>query len=631
MKLGKAFSDNVIIEKKTQSRFSKTTRGPWWLGAGRALMFAIILFIALFILSLRLFELTIIQGHTYRAWADENRTKELIRHAPRGILYDRTGMPLVANIPHFRLLKPCEKNTAETCVDRLTKEEGEDMQKKGLPNGNFLEVDYQRQYLYPEATAHVVGYTGEITEDELKDDYYVLRKYGRGDRIGRIGAEAVFEDRLRGRDGKELIEVDAAGKIIRTLGRDNEVSGEDITLSLDAKLSQVARDAFPKGQKGAVVVTKPDTGEVLVLYSSPSFSNNEFASGMSASEYDDLVNDPARPMFDRAIGGVYPPGSTFKLVTSIAGIEEGVIRKDTLVEDTGVIKIGPYSFPNWYFLRNGGTEGLVNVVKALQRSNDIYFYKIGEALGIDRLAKWAKRVGIGKPLGIELSGEAEGLMPDAAWKVRHFTDPADVVSKNNLWYLGDTYHVAIGQGYLLTTPLQVNAWTNVVASGGKLCRPTILKIDGKYRLADCRDIGINKDTLPPILTGMKKACEPGGTGYPLFDFKIPKPELPDDERQRLFSVGAMATASGELANKYLWIPVECKTGTAEFGDTANNTHAWFTAFAPSPPDPTTSSSTRKIVSGVPEISVTVLVEGAGEGSDVAAPVARKIFEEWFSR
>jgi len=204
------------------------------------------------------------QGRMFRLLADGNRTRELIRHAPRGILLDRTGKPLVANIPQYRLIAP-------NGTTILTKEEGEVLEKNGLPAGSFLETDYRREYLYPEAAAHVVGFTGEMTEKEIDDAYYKLRRYHLGDRVGRTGAEAAFEDRLRGRDGKELVEVDATGSIVRTLGRDKETAGEDVTLSLDAGLQKAAAESFPKEEKGAVVVTKPTTGEILALLSFPSF------------------------------------------------------------------------------------------------------------------------------------------------------------------------------------------------------------------------------------------------------------------------------------------------------------------------------------------------------------------------
>lgn len=530
MKLGSAFSDEVERDHHRRSRSKEDA--PWWAGSGRALIFATVLVLGFFILLWRLFDLTMINGREYRRLSDGNRTKALVRKAPRGILYDRTGKPLVTSMPGDR--------------------------------------DYVRQYVLGSATAHVLGYVGELSAEELASEYYKSRNYILGDRVGRMGAEEVFNERLRGRDGRELVEIDASGNALRTLGRQEELPGEDITLSLDSGLSKVAAEAFPKGEKGAIVVTKPTTGEVLVLYSSPGFSPGNIVSALS---------DPDLPMFDRAIGGAYPPGSTFKIVTLIAGLEEGAITAKTMVEDTGVITIGPFTFPNWYFLQYGKTEGVVDLIKAIKRSNDIFFYKAGEWVGITKLAEWARKVGIGQPLGIELSGEVGGLMPDPAWKKIRFNTEADRAARNDEWYLGDTYHIAIGQGYLLTTPLQVNAWTNVIANNGKRCRPTIEKI----KKPQCFDLGIKKETINLITEGMREACAPGGTGWPLFGFRV---------------------------------PIACKTGTAEFGDPKDRTHAWFTAFGPVEE---------------PEISVTVLVEGAGEGSNVAAPVAKKIFEEWFGR
>lgn len=540
MKLGKAFSDSVVIEEKTRITLTKPKARVWWLGTGRALLFTTILAIALFVLAWRLFTLTVVRGHEFRALADGNRTREIIRQAPRGRILDRIGAFLTDNVA------------------------GE----------NYT---YTRRYAAGAGTAHVVGYIGEVTAQELTDPYYQLRAYRPGTRIGRMGAEAVFEERLRGRDGRELVEVTAEGTATRTLGRIEEVAGEDVTISLDRGLSEAAAAAFPPDQKGAVIVTKPTTGEVLVLFSSPSFNPNIFSADLPKTSYDALFENPDLPMFNRAIGGVYPPGSTFKIVTAIAGLEERAITEDTLVEDIGELVIGPFRFPNWYFTQYGKTEGLVDVARAIQRSNDIYFYKTGEAVGITKLAAWAKTVGIGTPLGIEIPGEAGGLMPDPAWKAKRFNSETDREKRNDQWYLGDTYHVAIGQGYLLTTPLQVNVWTNIVANDGKLCKPTILKT------SSCKDVGVKKETINVIGEGMKRACEPGGTGWPLFNFMV---------------------------------PVACKTGTAEFGDPDNKTHAWFTAFAPI---------------NDPEISVTVLVEGAGEGSDKAAPIAKTILTEWFSR
>ncbi|OGG11788.1 hypothetical protein A2Z00_01820 [Candidatus Gottesmanbacteria bacterium RBG_13_45_10] len=624
VKLGKAFSDSVIIEHTAAAHVGDGT-ASWWLGWGRVLLFTTLLSVLFFILVWRLFDLTMIEGHHYRALADGNRTRELIRHAPRGLLLDRKGKPLVTNIPSYRLLRPCDKNQHEDCITQISQDQGNALTKKGLPPGTFLEVDYERQYTYPVATSHVVGYAGELTEGELADAYYKLHDYRRGDRVGRTAAEAVFEDRLRGRDGKELVEVDAQGVILRTLGRDKELPGENITLSIDADLQQAVYEDFPKSAKGAVIVSKPGTGEILALYSSPSFNLDAFSKGLSEEAYDALVNDPDRPLFDRAIGGTYPPGSTYKIVTAIAALEEGAVRGPTIIDDVGVLKIGPFSFPNWYFKQYGKTEGPVDIVKAIQRSNDIYFYKAGEWLGISKLVSWSRKMGLGKPFGIELAGEAGGIMPDPQWKAQLFSSAKDKELQNDQWYLGDTYHVGIGQGYLLVTPLQVNTWTNIVASGGKQCKPTIKKASPYVTGKDnCKDLGLKKETIDLITEGMKRACETGGTGYPLFNFAM------KDLGGKLTPIANVSTPSGALTQ----IPVACKTGTAEYGDPDNNTHAWFTAFAPLRSIDSGNQSIKQdqnIITGDPEISVTVLVEGGGEGSTIAAPIAKKIFETWFSR
>lgn len=632
MKLGKAFSDSVIAERKLHMR-TESEEDSWWLGMGRVLFFLTLLCVGFFILIWRLFDLSIVQGHYYRTLANGNRTRELIRHAPRGILRDRTGKALVENVPFYRLLKPCSGQSIDDCVTAISRDEGDALSKKGLPAGTFLEVDYKREYVYPTQLSHVLGYTGEISDDELKDEYYKLRYYTRGDRLGRTGAEAVFEEKLRGRDGKELVEVDAAGRILRVLGRDKEIPGQDVFLSIDASVQEVAAAAFPKGEKGAIVVSRPSSGEILALYSSPSYDINAFSFGLSNSDYQKLIKDPDRPQFDRAIGGVYPPGSTFKLVTSLAALEEGIVTKSTTVDDVGVLKIGPFSFPNWYFNQYGKTEGLVDITKALERSNDIFFYKVGEWLGITKLSSWARKVGIGKPLGIELSGEASGLMPDPAWKKERFSSAYDKEVRNDEWYVGDTYHVSIGQGYLLTTPLQVNTWTNIVANRGAVCIPTIQKATSDVKTKSrCKEIVVKKaDTIDLITSGMRKACEPGGTGWPMFGFGIRGKE--QGER------GKTSTESSTLNPLPLTlIPTACKTGTAEYGDLQNNTHAWFTVFAPLPNAAQGDFGVKlgtaelpKTISGDPEISITVLVEEAGEGSTVAAPVAKKILEAWFGR
>lgn len=629
VKLGSAFSDNVSSMHGSRIRMDNE-ESPWWAGTGRALVFATMLSVAFFILLWRLFDLTVVHGREYRKLSDNNRTRELTIHAPRGLLLDRTGIPLTANVPQYRLLKPCAAGGSAECVTFLSKDDGDRLSKQGLPAGEYLEVDYQRQYPYENALAHMLGYTGELSEQELQSDFYKTRNYGLGDRVGRMGAEEVYNERLRGRDGIDFVEVDANGKILRTLGTQEALPGEDITLSVDLGLAKAAADAFPPGEKGAIIVSKPTSGEILAMYSSPGFSPTAFSTGISQSAYQQLMNDPNLPMFNRAIGGTYPPGSTFKIILAIAGLEEGVVTPDTVVEDNGVITIGPFTFPNWYWLQYGKTEGPVDITKAIQRSNDIFFYKVGEWLGITKIDKWARALGLGKPLGIELAGEAGGLVPDPAWKKSYFTTPTDIAQHNDEWYLGDTYHVAIGQGYLLVTPLQINYWTNTIASGGNVCKPTIAKLNSlKEQRDNCKSLGLKQQTLDLINEGMEKACATGGTGWPLFNFSV-KHQASSIKQE---ATGSATLIPDTLIHDTISVPVACKTGTAEFGDPQNRTHAWFTAFAPVPDKyiPDSVKAGDAYISGTPEISVTVLVEGAGEGSNVAAPIAKKIFEAWFTR
>jgi penicillin-binding protein 2 len=515
----------------------------------------LVLVTAFLVLLAAIIRTQLFAGAYYRELANGNRIRQIPIHAPRGIIYDRNEIPLTANLPSFRLND-----------QTISKDQAISLEASGkLPEGQNLEIDSSRSYLFGPAFAHVLGYVSEIDAAELK----AKPAYALGDKIGRGGVEEQQEATLRGLDGRELAEVDALGKKLRVLSTVPPVPGKNIRLSIDAALQQAAFREIA-GKKAAVVATDPQTGEVLALVSTPSFDPNVFTdlslSGSDrARELGQIFTDPAQPLFDRAIAGTYPPGSTFKIVTATAGLETGAISATTLIEDTGVLVVGPYKFPNWKWLAGGGVEGNLDVVGAIQKSNDIFFYKVGELVGIDDLVAWAKKYGLGGRLGIDLPGEAAGL-------VRNDRD----------WYLGDTYHTAIGQGDLLVTPLQDNTWTNVIASGGKLCRPHVAGAPV------CRDMGLKPETVSLIRRGMMAACAPGGTAYPLYGFKV----------------------NGKT------IALACKTGTAEYGDTAaGKTHAWLTVFAPAEK---------------PEITLTVLVEGGGEGSDVAAPIAKKILEKFFS-
>lgn len=501
-------------------------------------IFKALLVISFALLFFKLFSLQVISGAEFSQRAEQNRVKVLPQRAARGVIYDRQGEILARNIPQGR------------------------------------------EYPLGEAGAHLIGFVAEADETEVESFTVSL-----GSLIGKMGVEREEDKFLRGFDGGIIVETDAEGKVIREISRKEPVPGLDLKLFVDKNLQEAAFRAL-KGRKGAIVVTRPE-GEVLALVSSPSFDPNH---------PEEVLTDEDEPMFDRAIAGLYPPGSIFKIVTAMAGLETGVINSQEEIEDTGEIKIGEFRYGNWYFDQYGRKEGMVNMVKAIQRSNDIYFYRVGERLGITKLAAWAKAFGLGKLTQLPLKGEAQGLVPDADWK-------KEVKSED--WYLGDTYITAIGQGDLQTTPIQINQMTGVVATLGKLCQPRIVQ-DG--RSGKCQELPVLKINLETVREGMKQACQTGGTGWPLFNFKVKNTQLEIDNLNYFRN----ASDSADVAR----IPVACKTGTAEYGDPEEKTHAWFTLFAP-------------VYN--PEIVITVLLEGAGQGSDVAAPAAKEVLEAWFKR
>lgn len=571
MILGRAFQDFVSKGqgsknlKRVRHAFDEPIERPW-----RLLGLFLFFILSFTILVGRLFHLTVIHGSTNRILSEANRTREVVIPAPRGSIFDRNGEPLVRNIP--------------------------------LRFGGSLAIG--RYYPLGEKAAHLLGYTGEVNEEEVKrlnaactqDTFCQVHL---GEFIGRGGVEESYDNILRGSPGRQLIEVDAMGKTIRELGIVEPKKGDNVKLSIDRGLQEITASALASAS-GAIIVSEPSTGEILALVSSPSFDPNLFIT--RDPSVSDIITRTDQPLFNRAAAGVYPPGSTYKIITSTAGLELGKITSSTQFEDTGILRVGPYSFGNWYFLQYGKTEGMVDVVRAITRSNDIFFYHTGELVGAENLSIWSKKMGLGSQLGIDLPGEASGVVPNSEWKKFTF---------NESWYLGDTYHISIGQGNLLTTPLQVNAFTNIIANGGNLCHPKVVMDESLTpRNKQCQPLGIQKETIDLIREGMKGACATGGTGWPLFNFKIKNEKLKIDNEDFLATYESTTSATPVVK-----IPIACKTGTAEYGD-LKKTHAWITGFAPI---------------NNPKLSITVLVEGGGEGSTVAGPIAKKIFEYWFSR
>ena len=557
----------------------------------------------------RLFELTVVRGKENRARADENRILVRPIHAPRGVILDRNGISLTRNVPSIREID--------------------------LPGDDLGPVPIEeaaRSYPFGPALAHAIGYIGEVSPEELEacrfqktqntqktgesesqkiresdsglsdtsDSQIFWRsefsefsgncQLSTGDIVGKSGLEKQYDFLLRGTDGAELIEVDANGKTLRTLATQAPISGRNLAVNLDSNLSVAALTAL-SGKKGAVAAVDPADGSILALVSSPSFDPQNIISALADSEN--------LPLFNRAAGGEYPPGSIFKLVTASAGLSENKISASTLIEDTGEIRVGDFRYGNWYFDQYGRTEGAINITRAIARSNDIFFYRVGEWLGPQALADWARRLGLGQKTGIDLPSEAAGLIPDPAWKELYIGEK---------WYLGNTYHMAIGQGDVRVTPLQVAQMASAVITGRR-CAPRIANSEFRIQNSElkCEDVYLSDENRQLILSGMVDACSTGGTAFPFFPWN-------------------------ESGNPAM---VACKTGTAQHGGKTTLPHAWVAAAAPiiSPSHPEAQRSeaegSRLDLDSPKRVVLVVLVEESGEGSAVAAPLAKQILTEWF--
>jgi penicillin-binding protein 2 len=593
MKTGIAFGDFIQKEKLGRGRDSYQEGKSGF----REFFLIFCLFLCLFFLFGRLFYLQVLQGDYYRGLSDSNRIRTVVIHAPRGVIFDRAGNPLVYNLPGFR-----KEKDNKTIL--LGEEQALSLMAKGEKD---LEIDSLRFYPYKEVLSQVLGYIGQVSVDELKTPKF--SDYKGGDLVGKAGIELEYEGKLKGVDGKQLVEVASSGNVERKLGQTDPISGRDLTLNIDLGLQKTLFDALDSVQKGAALVTTPN-GEVLAMVSKPSFDPNLFTMGeaykaASQSAYQSVSNilsdQVNQPLLNRVLEGLYPPGSTFKIVVAATGLEDQIIDSNYQVEDTGVINVGDFSFSNWFYTGYGRTDGLVNVVKGIQRSNDIFFYRLAEKIGPDKISEMAQKLKLDKKSGIDLPGEAKSLIPSTSWKEKTIGEP---------WFLGDTYHYGIGQGYVLATPLQVNLWTQVIANGGSLYKPHLLN-DGKDPLLG-KNL-LSQSTTDLIRDGMIKACSPGGVAWPLFDFQVKNSKIKIDSKN--FLSAPQASSSSEFSD-YRQVVVACKTGTAQQGGEGEKPHAWITLFAPA---------------YNPQIVATFLVEGSGEGANVAAPIAKKVLDYWFSR
>jgi len=521
-----------------------------------------VLILLFMILMAKLIEVQVIKGSYFRNLSEENRIRRVVIPAPRGKILARGGEILAGNTE-------IKKRIGFTDTGGFTLSED-------LTGAVEEEVvtDYKRYYPMGDKFSHALGYLARVGEnevDKINPDCPGKGPISSDSLIGKTGLEEEYECLLSGVPGEEIIEVDASGYKLRMLGKKDPVPGQDLQTTIDYGLqTEIANEM--NGKKGAAIVTDT-TGRILAFYSYPSFDPNIFINKGNNNEISSLLNDDNLPFFNRVIGGTFHPGSVFKPLVSITALEEGVIDKNFTYNDQGVITINNYSYSNWYFSEYGRTEGSIDLTKAIARSTDTFFYTIGQMVGPDAIAKWANTFGLDSQTGIDISGEVKGLIPTPSWKE---------LTKNESWFLGNTYHMSIGQGDVSVTPVEINTYISAIAANGNLCQPKF-----NESLPDkCKKIGVSKQNLDLVKEGMSKACSQGGTAYTFFDF----------------------------SEKHGGVNVACKTGTAEVG-TDGTPHAWFTFLAPI---------------DKPQIVATVLIEKGGQGSSAAGPIARKIADYYYA-
>jgi len=558
-----------------------------------------------FILAIRLWQLQILQGSEYRKLSEENRLRIIRIAAPRGIIYDRNSIALVKNTPYYtvslnpqalgRVDIPYLAELLKIDRDYLTEKINE-QQKRSLYEpirlreglsakeialiearrsdfpGLAIEVDVSRDYLFGSVGAHLIGYLGKPNEFQSRNPDF--RDVPSDAFIGQWGIERLFDRQLRGTPGERIIEVDALGRELRLLREKSAVRGEDMRLAMDIHLQKEAEESF--GEKtGALVAMKPDSGEILAFVSKPSFDPNLFARGIKYRQWEELNQNRKLPLLNRALQSQYPPGSTFKIVTAIAAMEEGAIDTDTKATCNGGIAYGRWHFGCW---RKTG-HGTLSLHRALVESCDVYFYEAGKKLGIDKLASYAKELGLGRESGLEMVRERRGLIPDTKWKQEKRKQP---------WYLGETFNAAIGQGYVAVTPFQMAQMMSTVANGGYIYRPSLLMLGSKPEPIE--KVNIKQETLDIV----KKALfgvvnENGGTGW--------------SAKSSMVSIcGKTGTA------QVVGLRKESKYLTEMQRD-----HAWFVAFAPYE---------------APEVALSVMVEHGGHGGAAAAPIAKRAIEAY---
>lgn len=581
---------------------------------------AVVILLLMGLLLVRSWYLQIATGATYRELSETNRVRVVSVPPQRGLIYDRRGRLLVNNMPGFtlyvvladapKLLAPLVERlavTLEMSEDDIRERIAErrtlgaftpipikshlslrevaliESHRQDFP-GVKIEVEAQRNYPYGAWAAHLLGYVSEVSAAQREtEDFQALPP---GMPVGQFGVELAYDAVLRGQPGEKGVEVDALGHERRIVRQTVPVRGEDVVLTIDADVQRVAEEAL-EGKAGVVVALDPTNGNVIALASHPDFDPNLLAGGLTARRWAELVADPGRPLNNRAIQGQYPPGSTFKIVVATAALERKIVTPNWTTSCTGGMFFGNRRFRDW----KAAGHGIVDLHRALVESCDVYFYDVGNQVGVDAIAEFSKAYGLGEATGIRLPSEKKGLIPSTGWKLAARREP---------WYPGETLSVAIGQGYVSVTPLQMAMMIGTVATGGERHRPryvqavqrrdgTVIEVEPD---AARPPLQVSRETFAVLRRALRGVVvEPHGTG------------------------SAARSAMTEVAGKTGTAQVVAMPQTARSGSQAIEDHAWFVAFAP--------------MEG-PRIAVAVLVEHGGHGGSAAAPIAKQVIETYLA-
>ncbi|MES1240817.1 MAG: penicillin-binding protein 2 [Acidobacteriota bacterium] len=553
----------------------------------------------------------LVHGDYYRELAENNRLRKLPIKAPRGLIYDRHGRLLVENIPSYNLMldrshsanlpqalafassvlgrTPPELSALVASYDsipdfkpvllaeNLTLAQVSRLGVASLEFPEFeVEIQHLRLYRHREQTAHALGYLGEATEKEIAGSEGL---YEPGDLVGKKGIEQTYDKVLRGRDGERAVVVDSRGKLLEEYGRREAVPGKNLVLTLDLDLQQEAARWLTGPEKvGAIVAMDPRNGEILAMVSSPSFNPNLFARRLQKADWEALIQDPNHPLQNRAIQNTYSPGSTFKIIMATAGLTERIVNEHSSAFCSGGAAFYGRMFRCW---KKGG-HGTVDARRALMHSCDVYFYGLGQRMGIERIARYSRLFGFGSITGVDIEGEKKGLVPDPEWSEKARKMP---------WYPGETISVSIGQGPVLVTPLQMAEMTAIVANGGLKVIPHLIK---GADLPEPEHVALDANAMRVVREGLWEVVnEPGGTAYNYA--RVPGAE--------------MAGKTGTVQVIGQSVRTDARSLPFKFRD-----HAWFTSFAPEQD---------------PRLVVSVFAEHGGAGSRVAAPIAQALHAKFF--